>query len=82
VEGAVGLFLSFLVHTGYLTYKEGKVVIPNKELQLEWRNYILGLTSKNVMMPKMQLSFSNAFNAGSFNFGRREERNNENVFFS
>jgi Predicted AAA-ATPase/PD-(D/E)XK nuclease superfamily len=77
VEGSVGLILSFLVHTGYLTYKEGKVMIPNKELQLEWRNYILGLTSKNVMMTKTQLSFLNALNAGSFNFERLEEEMRE-----
>jgi hypothetical protein len=71
--GTVSSFLSFLVHTGYLTYKEGKVMIPNKEIRLEWRNYIFGLTSKNVMKPTTPLSFSNALNARSFNLERLEE---------
>jgi hypothetical protein len=64
--GTVESILSFLVHTGYLTYQEGKVTIPNKEVKLEWKDYILGLTSENVVLSKTYFTILNALNPASF----------------
>jgi hypothetical protein len=64
----INLILSYLVHTGYLSYKEGQVSIPNQEIMVAWKNPVLGLTSQRILTAQIQHSIVEALTATPVDF--------------
>jgi PD-(D/E)XK nuclease superfamily len=58
--------LSFLVHTGYLTYINQKVSMPNQEIKNEWANCSFGETESGTIDSSFQQNIKNSLQAESF----------------
>ena len=65
-ETNIDSILAFLVHTGYLTYKEGKVSIPNLEIKHEWRDHVLGLSSHKILNSTILQAVNDALKGDPF----------------
>jgi Predicted AAA-ATPase/PD-(D/E)XK nuclease superfamily len=61
----IKLILCFLVHAGYLTYKEKKVFMPNHEIKSEWINCSFGVTNSGIINSSFQRNIMNALKAES-----------------
>ena len=66
------LILAFLVHTGYLTYKEGRVSMPNREVKYEWGDHVLGLADYGPRASQFQQSVTDALYAKQFDIATLE----------
>ena len=62
----IRLILCFFVHTGYLTYKEERVSMPNREIKYEWINCSFGVTESEMMDSPFQQTIVNALRAEPF----------------
>ena len=71
-DADIDSILAFLVHTGYLTYKAEKVLIPNQEIKFEWRDHVLGLASHRIAKSSVQQSVTDALYAKQFDIATLE----------
>ena len=62
----IRLILCFLVHVGYLTYKKGKVSMPNREIKCEWKNCSFGVADSESMVSPFQRTIINALRKEPF----------------
>ena len=66
--------LAFLTHTGYLTYKDGKVSIPNQEIKYAWGDHALGLTGTETVVPAFRQPIMDILGADQVNIRLLENR--------
>jgi Predicted AAA-ATPase/PD-(D/E)XK nuclease superfamily len=62
----IKLILCFLVHTGYLTYNDRKVFMPNHEIKSEWIDCSFGVTDSGIIDSPFQENIMNTLKAESF----------------
>ena len=73
-EATTNSILEFLTHVGYLTYRDGRVSIPNREIKFEWEDHALGLAKSKTVVPLFQQPVMDALQAAQVNISLLEDK--------